>query len=146
MKKFFFAVVLSCSGFVSQAHAVSVEFVLLGARSFARHQGELTQPRTVGSLAVELLNRSKIPFTGGDYGISKIRDRGGELEVLSDTQMRAYGWCYTVDGKLSDVMSDKFEIPAGSTAKIRWFYAYAFYDRGNWISYCTPADHLPAQE
>lgn len=105
-------------------------------------QTELTpQNKTLGQLTVEILNLNKISFQGDASGIKSIAQSpvGDEaLEVLSDFEMRAYGWCVAVDGKELDRMPDEVLITS-ATKEIKWFYAFAFYDRGEWKSFCTPA-------
>ena len=62
------------------------------------------------------------------------------MEVLSDTDMRSYGWCFEVDGKVPESYPDS--IPLKGVKKITWFYAYAEYVKGEWISQCKPSYQL----
>lgn len=96
---------------------------------------------TLGDLTVSTLTSLGVPFTGERSGIATIADspQGDEaLEVLSDTQMRAYGWCVEIDGLQPDVMPDEVPVTA-ATKSITWFYAYSFYDAGVWKDYCSPS-------
>lgn len=96
---------------------------------------------TLGDFTVDILQKNQIPFQGDRSGIKAIFDSptGDEaLEILSDSQMRAYGWCVTVNGLQPGRMPD--EVPlTGSGNHIVWFYAFAFYDKGEWKSFCTPS-------
>ena len=60
------------------------------------------------------------------------------LEVLSDTEMRAYGWCYSVNGVSPEVFPH--QVPLNPEIKeITWTFGFAHYYRGEWITQCTPA-------
>jgi hypothetical protein len=95
----------------------------------------------LGHLTEFVLNKNSIPYTGDETGISSIAGSpvgDDALEVLSDTQMRAYGWCVEVDGFQPDVMPDQVMI-SESVQHIKWFYAFSLYDNGEWTQYCTPS-------
>lgn len=96
---------------------------------------------TLGDLTIRVLNQNHIPFKGSAEGISQIFDlpTGDQaLEVLSHSQMRAYGWCVHVDADEPDKMPDKVVI-TNKVQKITWFYAYSLYDAGDWKDFCTAA-------
>jgi hypothetical protein len=59
------------------------------------------------------------------------------LEVISNSEMRAYGWCYEVNGAQPAVMPDKAILKGGE--HVRWFYAFSHYVAGKWVSVCEPA-------
>ena len=95
----------------------------------------------LGFLTEFVLKKGEIPYTGDQAGIGSIANSpvGDQaLEVLSDTTMRAYGWCVEVDGFQPDVMPDKVMI-SDSVKHIRWFYAFSLYEAGEWTQYCTPS-------
>ncbi|AZZ37027.1 hypothetical protein CIK05_09555 [Bdellovibrio sp. qaytius] len=95
----------------------------------------------LGHLTEFLLNKGSIPYTGDATGIGSINGSpvgDDALEVLSDSTMRAYGWCVEVDGVQPDVMPDKVMI-SENVKHIRWFYAFSLYVSGEWTQYCTPA-------
>ncbi len=94
---------------------------------------------TLGNLTVQELNRFKIKFVGGDYGISSINDspKSDEaLVVLNDYEMLAFGWCFKVDGEVLEEMPDKVLINA-NTNSIQWYFGFAHYLKGEWISQCS---------
>jgi len=96
---------------------------------------------TLGDFSVRIFNDHKLPFTGDRMGIASIFDSPTgiqALEILSDTQFRAYGWCVEVDGHASDQMIDQVILPEGNS-RIVWFYAWALYESGVWTQYCTPS-------
>jgi hypothetical protein len=103
-----------------------------------------------GKLSNKLLEKAIVDkklqkYQGSDRGVNSINELGSALEVLSDTQMNAYGWCYRVDGKVSDLLADQ-HLLTGQEQQIEWFYAYAYFEKDEWKSMCIPADHMPVQE
>lgn len=96
---------------------------------------------TVGDLSLHFLTKNNIPFTGNEHSINSIYNTptGDEaLEVLSDSEMRAYGWCYSVDNKVSYVFADEFPL-TDKIKKVEWIFVFAHYKEGKWLSMCTPA-------
>ena len=94
---------------------------------------------TVGDFTLHYFQKNRIPFQGNERGMNSIFNTPvglDAMEVLSDTQMRSYGWCYRVNGKVPDVYADEIILNDGD--HIEWFFAYAWYDKG-WISMCNPA-------
>ena len=98
---------------------------------------ETTVPQTVGQISVELFNQNKIPFVGDIDGIVSVYEMGSYLDLISDTDMKAYGWCYSVNGVVPEDFVHKVNISAQETELI-WFYAYAYYKAGDWIAQCVP--------
>jgi len=124
--------------------ALALDFTVIGPCSqkpIAQTQVPVTSATNLGDLTVSTLNLLKVPFTGDRSGISSIANspRGDDaLEVLSDTQMRAYGWCVEIDGNQPAEMPDEVPVTT-ATQSVTWFYAYSLYDTGVWKDYCTPA-------
>lgn len=95
----------------------------------------------VGELTIQFLEQNNIAYAGSEKGLSTVYNTPmgtGALEVISKTEMRAYGWCYFVDNLGTDVFPDEYSL--GKTpVKIEWIYGFAHYKKGKWISTCTPA-------
>lgn len=92
----------------------------------------------VGQLTVHVLNKEAIPYDGNEIGLHSIYNTptGLEaLEVISDTEMKAYGWCYEIDGKIPEVLPKDFPL-TGKEKTIKWFFGHAHYLQGNWVSQC----------
>ncbi|RYZ78188.1 MAG: hypothetical protein EOP06_29525 [Proteobacteria bacterium] len=103
---------------------------------------------TLGNLTEFLLKKSGLPFEGDKFGIKSINHSptGDQaLEVLSNSTMRSYGWCVEVDGEQPGVMPDEVQIRE-TTKKVKWFYAFSFYDSGKWTQYCTPSFSVKSQQ
>lgn len=94
---------------------------------------------TVADMTFHILDKNRIPYTGTDKGITTMINapHGDDaLEVLSDTRMRAYGWCYFVNGKVVTEYADETYLNPGD--KVQWIYSYAMFDR-DWKSMCNPS-------
>ncbi len=103
-------------------------------------QAEARVGDSAGEATVATLTAHEVPFVGEAGGISSIRGTvtgDAALEILSGVEMRAYGWCYSVNGVEPDVFPDQIALQA-DTDVVRWVFGYAHYLNGDWISYCTP--------
>jgi hypothetical protein len=95
---------------------------------------------SIGMLTVEALERNEIPFSGSEGGINSIKGTvSGDdaLEIISETELRAYGWCFTVNHVESTTSSDRV-VAASNQDVITWFFAFAHYESGNWTEMCKP--------
>lgn len=100
---------------------------------------------TVADLTFYLLNKNNIPYKGTDKGITELLKApvgDDALEVLSDTQMRAYGWCFFVNGKVMMEYADEVYLNPGD--KVQWIYSYAIFDR-EWKTMCNPSYKLKSE-
>ena len=100
----------------------------------------------VGELTIDVLQTNNIPYKGTESGLNSIFNTPtglDALEVISDEEMKAYGWCYKVNSVQPEEFPNEVKITA-KTLVITWFYGYAHYLRGNWIKQCAPAyEELP---
>lgn len=133
MLRLFLAVLFS----FSSVQAVTLK--VIGKNGEVLFAGEQTSslPQTVGQVSVDFFKQNQIPFVGDIDGIVSIHGLGSELDVISDTDMKAYGWCYSVNGVVPEDFVHKVNIIDQKTELI-WFYAYAYYKAGEWISQCVP--------
>jgi hypothetical protein len=95
----------------------------------------------VGELTVATLTKFKIHFVGGPEGIASMFSTpvGDEaVEVISDFEMRAYGWCFSIDGVAPEVYPNEVPVTA-ATKSITWHFGFARYYKGQWVTQCTPA-------
>lgn len=94
----------------------------------------------VGQASVEIFETHGIPYMGSELGFNSIlstpvgRDA---IEFPAPDEIRAYGWCYEVDGLQPEGMPH--EVSLKGREHLRWFYAFALNKGGEWVSYCTPA-------
>ncbi len=140
MKKIFICISLLTS---LNLYAVSIKFV--GPCSpipFNDTEIHLSDFKlNLGQITTDYLTQAKIPFIGDEFGMSSINGSAigdDAIEVISDTQLRAYGWCVTINNIAPELMPNEILL-SNQNDTITWFYAYATYDSGEWKDYCTPA-------
>jgi hypothetical protein len=134
-----FLILLLSIALAFEAQAVQVRIV--GKNSTTVFESEVTAqfPTNVGNLSIEAFDAGGVPYEGGASGVSKIFDMGQDIEIISDWEMKAYGWCFSIDGLVPDTMADTTPV-TNQESIIQWFYAYAHYDRDNWIAQCVAHD------
>jgi len=111
------------------------------------HEYQMTNESNVGDQTVKILTHLNIPFHGTAQGISSIQGSptGTEsIEVINNNHMNAYGWCYSVNGFEHGQYPNEFKVT--NQDHILWWYGFATYKAGNWITQCTPsADRRDSQ-
>ena len=95
-------------------------------------------PRTLGDLTIDVLERNKIAYEGSSEGLSSLMGLGNDMEVLSDQELKAYGWCFSLDGAVLETMSNE-TLVIDQQSSIVWFYAFAHFKDGHWIKQCSPS-------
>src|SRR5438445_13693274 len=66
--------------------------------------------KSVGQTSQEIFDKNKVPYIGYAAGFNSINNSPTGLdamEVVSDEVMRAYGWCYAVNGKIPTEIPDQ---------------------------------------
>lgn len=143
MKRSFFFLLTSCV-LIHSPLSFAVYYSVIGPCSpTPLHSGQFPTDLTesVGKISLDILDSKNIPYVGSEQGLSSIENSPVglvALEVLSDTKMRSYGWCYSINGKIPDVLASQSFFQSQSDYLI-WFYGYSTYDRGEWTDYCVPA-------
>jgi hypothetical protein len=95
---------------------------------------------TVGKVTIDALDKNKIPYLGSHEGINSIYDTPVGIdayEILNDEDMNAYGWCYSVNGVSPELYPHEVSVKAGD--KIVWWFGYAQYVNGQWLTQCLPS-------
>lgn len=93
---------------------------------------------SLGDFMVETLEKNNIAFEGSKYGISSINESpvgDDALIVLNDHEKFAIGRYYKIDGAISEKMPDQV-ILNENTMDVHWYYGFAHYFNGEWISQC----------
>ena len=96
---------------------------------------------SVGKISMDIFEAHKIPFVGTEDGMNTIMGTAvgdDAIELISDTKLRAYGWCFSINGVIPDVLSSQSHI-SKQNDYISWFYAFSTYDSGVWVDYCVPS-------
>ena len=103
-----------------------------------------TQNKSLGAMTIDFLTKRQIAFQGNEQGLNSVLNSPiGEaaMEIISATEMKAYGWCYFVAGKAPEVLPSEF--PAKNVKQVKWIYSYAHYQNGEWINQCQVAYLAP---
>lgn len=130
----------------SAAHAVSYEVIgPCSEKPVYNGTSDLTEAeikqQSVGKFSLDVFEKNKIPYVGNESGFNSILNTPvgmDAIEVLSDTKMRAHGWCYTVNKVAPDVLAGDYFFHTNED-KVVWFFGYSTYDKGEWIDYCVPS-------
>lgn len=108
--------------------------------------GDLNQ--SLGKISVDNFEKNKVPYLGNENGMHSILGMpygDAAIEILSNTKMRAYGLCFTVNGEIPEALSSEVYLSKQSD-KIHWFYAFSTYDQGLWVDYCVPANTVKSHQ
>ena len=135
-------VALVIAVFQTEVYGVTVDFIdPCQDRALYQDSRPFEPGKSLGSYTVDALEQGGIPYVGSQAGINSIFETpigDDAIEVLSPSSLRAYGWCYDIDGISPATMPNDF-IVSDETSHIRWYFGFALYEMGNWVSYCTPS-------
>jgi hypothetical protein len=95
----------------------------------------------VGELTVKTLSKFSIPYIGSEENLQSAfftPTATNAIEVLSPTEGRYYGWCFSVDGVSPETFPHENDITP-ETKSIVWTFGFAHLKDGEWLSQCTPA-------
>jgi hypothetical protein len=127
--------------FSLSAYATELKFIGACDEDFVMRTEVNESFQNVGVLTIQTLKKFGIPFLGNEHGLNTVFNSPiglDALEIISDTEMRSYGWCFEVNGIIPELFPS--EIPLTSEIQsITWFYGYAHYLDGVWKSQCEPA-------
>ncbi len=93
---------------------------------------------SLGDFTIAVLEKNNIAYVGTKYGVNSINESpvgDNALIVLNDQEMLAFGWCYKIDGAISEKMPDQVMLNE-NTMDVHWYYGFAHYFNGEWISQC----------
>lgn len=133
--------------FLFSLNSFATGFKVIGKNSeilFA-DQAVVSVPQTVGQISINFFQQNQIPYIGDIDGIVSVYNLESELDLISDTEMKAYGWCYSINGVVPEDFVHKVNI-TDQSAELVWFYAYAYYKAGEWVAQCVPHGKEYAQE
>jgi len=147
MKKIFIAIWL----LILNVSLYALDFTIVGPCNKAplfNKKINVSAEVNLGELSVAVLTKNQIPFKGAAEGINSIYNTPvgiDAIEVVSDTKMRAYGWCFSIDGEVPDKMPDQIPVFKDSK-KVLWWFAYSTQDMGKWVDYCVPSYNVRAAQ
>ncbi len=102
---------------------------------------------TIGDVSIDFFEKEGLQWDGSRIGVEQLIEiptEDNELVILSDKEMLAYGWCYSVNGEVPEEYPHKITILPGD--RIVWYFAYSRYLEGKWVSQCVPSYQSPRQE
>lgn len=120
---------------VLPSHALTLKIIDESGKELFHTQIDTTLPISLGQLSVSVFDKVAIPYEGGSYGMKKIFHLDNEIQIISDDEMKAYGWCFSINGTTPETMADQTIINE-QEAEIVWYYGYAHYKKGEWIGQC----------
>ena len=129
------------------AHALIIEVKdLCSDSNFFSTDLQINSVTNVGDITVDTFSKNNIPFAGTAAGMNSILNTPigfDAYEIISDTRMRVYGWCYNVDGESPTELAEEFLIAPRSQKTITWFYGYAEVYKNDFLNYCGPVYENP---
>lgn len=93
----------------------------------------------VGDATIKFLDLNNVDYIGSRVGMKSIFNSPTGLdamEIISDYEMNAHGWCYSVNGHEPNIYPDEVELK--DTDHVIWWYGFAHYYKGEWLSMCEP--------
>ncbi len=104
------------------------------------HEFSIESEVSVGKLSVETFESLGVSYIGSELGMNSILDTPtgmDAMEIISDSEMLAYGWCYSVNGFEPGEYPNKVFVRKDDD--VVWWFGYAHYKDGQWITQCTPS-------
>lgn len=123
------------------AHALVFEVRGWNDEALFRQYYPMADGVNAGRATVDFLelarSRDGISWEGNERGVLSIAGLGNQV-VQEGNEIRAYGWCYSVNGVEPDRTPDQVIIPH-DMSRLVWFYAYGRMVDGEWREQCVPA-------
>lgn len=94
-------------------------------------------PKNLATATLATLEASGLQYLGTEQGITQINHSPlglAAIEIISATEMYSYGWCYQINGVIPEVYPHEIELNPDD--QVLWFYGFAHYQNGEWISQC----------
>lgn len=120
--------------------AAAIQFEIIGRNEEVlmrlETQADLTQ--SAGEVTLQYLShQEQLTYIGDSHGISEIGGLGSDI-VEENGVYKVYGWCYSINSVIPGTYAGETFLTA-QTDTLRWFYAYALYQNGEWGEMCLPA-------
>lgn len=100
-----------------------------------------TKAINIGALTIDQLDKNNFEYIGTENKIDSIDGTPvgqAALEIISRSEMRAYGWCFYVNGQEPEVYPNEVKM-SKSVKSVQWIFGYAHYVAGEWVSMCEPS-------
>lgn len=137
--KYKIALMMLCA---STAFAARFEVAGKKGELIYTHTMNVDLTKSAGLLSVDFLKLAVTEhvlekFRADEESVVSINQLENDIELVSNTEIKAWGWCFSVNGQVPDVMGDQVHLKANSDV-LRWFYGYAHYLNGEWVAQCVP--------
>lgn len=109
-----------------------------GSRAFNYPLKEAHLGSSLGEISLEMFNNYQIPYLGTEQGFNSILNSPTGLDamvVVSEREMKSYGWCYSINGVVPEVYPNEVFIDSVND-EVLWFWGYAHYLDGQWVGQC----------
>ena len=116
--------------------------------AYFKTEVSILAPTTLSHLTLSLFDSHKIPYEGAETGINQILNTRVGLDAYEifgeeNHSMRVYGWCYSVNGVIPELLMNQVQIDPKNEDHIVWFYGYAEVYKNDWLSQCVPVQKDP---
>lgn len=104
--------------------------------------------KSLGEISLQVFDANKIPYVGVPQGFSSINKSPSgmdAIEVVSDSELRAYGWCYSINGQLPSQAPSELK-PQSQQDTLIWYYGYVTHKDNQWGDYCAPGYRIKAAQ
>ena len=99
-------------------------------------------------VSTSIFDQNSIEYIANIDGISSIANTPtgkDSVEDLGEGKIRAYGWCYSLNGVITE-SSPKETFFLNNDDKLVWFFGYSTYDGEKWSDYCEPSYKIKAAQ
>lgn len=143
-------IVLSTLLLVTSAHSLELKIVNPCEKTLILKESLPNNGETIGKISTDIFTKYNYQFEASEFGVAQLLNSPigiDAMEVISDTVMRAHGWCYSINGEVPELLMN--EIVADESIKtVVWFMGYSTYvgnmqtGEHEWIGQCIPTNEL----
>lgn len=104
--------------------------------------------KSVGEISQQVFEANQIPFVGVPQGFNSINNSPmglDAIEVVADNELRAYGWCYSLNGLRPSQAPSEVK-PQSQDDTLVWYYGYVSNKNNQWGEACEPGYRIKAAQ
>ena len=122
--------------FISPVHAVTLAvYQMQGVRILGTSLGNKAVGQSVGVATIAALRQkadfSDFTYAGDENYISSMNGLGEKTETLHNGDIKASGWCFTLNGVMPNQGANQIKITSQSD-EVVWYYGYMLKTGGEW--------------
>ncbi len=110
-----------------------------GAHAFNLPLKQSDLGKSLGQLTIEMLDLYQVDYQGSELGLNSVLNSPVGLDalvIISDQEIKSYGWCFSYNDIIPEIYANEIEIKS-THDQILWFWGYAHFLNGKWISQCS---------